>query len=191
MFAQKTDYLARIIERESCRQVVLYYKITLGAGNPEPANIMTHAARGIRKGDVQSFRCPNEYPLIEHIRMHREEKFVVIDEVQFLSPSSAETIRSLVERSVKTVIAAGLDMDYMGVAFDTVAKLCCYADEVVKLKAVCSLCGQDATYSHRTGEGNERLQEGSGECYSPMCRQCFREAEFHRALKEPLEMRES
>lgn len=94
----------------------------------------------------------------------------LIDEVQFFDESIHSTIDYLLEEG-KTVIVAGLDMDYQGHSFVITAALMAIAEDVVKLKAVCAECGSDAWVSFKA-ENGQRLQLGTDE-YTPLCRKCF------------------
>jgi len=186
MFAAKTEYLAAIAARERRRKRVVYYKVNLNGGDPVRAEgekaIRTHSGRDV----VDAYLVSRDYPILRHLatiayrsseglKPDNDFDILILDEVQFLSSINAGWIVDLVERYGKTVYAAGLDMDYTGHSFDTVAKLACHADEGVKLKAVCHKCGIDATYSIRVKESNNRLEEGSQGDYVPACRWCFRE----------------
>lgn len=62
------------------------------------------------------------------------------------------------------VILAGLDMDYQGKPFLSMALSMAVADHVTKLTAV-SQCGCDATHTARLGDG-----EDEGGRWEPMCR---------------------
>lgn len=100
---------------------------------------------------------------------------VGIDEVQFLD-GKPEKIRFEIEELLNsgiTVVAAGLDMDFNGRAFEVVKELFPIADYVDKHHAVCVNCGSDAWISHRKVKTEDRLLLGAESEYEPLCRSCY------------------
>jgi thymidine kinase len=101
-------------------------------------------------------------------------RWAFFDEVQFFTAPNfsgdlVETIRKL-RRSGVDVYCAGLDMDYMGRAFEVTALLMAEAERVEKLKADCGICGSPATHTSRVHiDRPDRFELGSQETYSPMC----------------------
>ena len=67
----------------------------------------------------------------------------------------------------------GLDMDYMGIPFGPMGSILAIADEIVKLKAICSICGNDAMFSKRIIEKKGTILVGAAESYTPVCREHF------------------
>ncbi len=108
-----------------------------------------------------------------------------IDEVQFLQGTSEEIkdgITEILNKGV-TVVTAGLDMDYNGVAFEIVKELMPVADYVNKHHAVCTMCGTDAWVSHRKVKGDARVLIGAQGEYEPLCRSCYNKVKKEEALE--------
>ena len=111
---------------------------------------------------------------------------VGIDEVQFFDQQIINTILELVNKG-KRVIAAGLDMDFRGVPFGPIPTLSALADKVLKLHAICSVCGKDAQFTQRIINGTPAkfhdpiILIGAEECYQARCRNCF-EIDLHLIL---------
>lgn len=100
---------------------------------------------------------------------------VGIDEIQFLEGPSQkilQVIEELLNRG-KTVVVAGLDMDFEAKPFEIVKDLMPKADYVSKHHAVCVKCGSDAWVSHRKSKEKERLVIGAQDEYEPLCRNCY------------------
>ena len=95
-----------------------------------------------------------------------------IDEVQFFDDNIVTLLEDLANIG-KVVIVAGLDMDYMGIPFGPMGSILAIADEIVKLKAVCSVCGNDAMFSKRIIEKKGTILVGAAESYTPVCREHF------------------
>ncbi len=103
-----------------------------------------------------------------------------IDEAQFFEEPLVDVCQKIIARNGTRVIAAGLDTDFRGEPFETVARLLAVADEVVKLTAICVRCGsQYARHSQRLIAGRPapydapRIMVGGDELYEPRCRDCF------------------
>jgi len=101
-------------------------------------------------------------------------RWAFFDEVQFFTAPNfngdlVESIRKL-RRAGIDVFCSGLDMDYLGRAFEVTALLMAEADRVEKLRAECEICGAPATHTARVDVDRQaRFEVGSQETYSPMC----------------------
>lgn len=106
----------------------------------------------------------------------RPEAVIAIDEAQFFDDGIVDVCLALVEQG-KRVIVAGLDLDFRGLPFGPMPQLLACADQVTKLAATCSVCGQPAFFSQRLPDGQpaaffERtVVPGGGALYQPRCRE--------------------
>lgn len=78
-------------------------------------------------------------------------------------------VRALLAQGVD-VTCGGLDLDYLGHAFETTATLMAEAHRVEKFTAECCYCPAPATHTARIDHKGPRFQPGEGDRYSPMCR---------------------
>lgn len=114
-----------------------------------------------------------------------EYDFVALDEIQFFDDGIVDVIEKIIEMGI-SVIGSGLNLDFKGEPFENVSRLAMKADELTLLKAVCVICGRDATRTQRlvmiNGEWRPAskkdstiLVEGSIENvrYEPRCRDCW------------------
>lgn len=94
---------------------------------------------------------------------------IFIDEVQFFD--AKETLWFVEEtlRNGVNVVCAGLDQDSRGVPFETSSRLLALADDVIKIKSYCNVCGQSATKTQRLNSGGGRVNVGGSEQYEPRC----------------------
>jgi len=99
-------------------------------------------------------------------------RVVAIDEVQFVRGRIVEVCAQLRDEG-KRVIAAGLDMDFRRQPFGEIGNLMAIADEVVKLKAVCQDCGENAPFSKRLTKAQEVVKVGGKEDYAAVCEECY------------------
>jgi thymidine kinase len=100
-----------------------------------------------------------------------------IEEVQFFDDAVLPLMEKLADRGV-AVVAAGLDQDFRGEPFSFMSRLLCTADQVVKLHAICKVCGGDASRTQRLIDGRPAAWDdpvilvGASESYEARCRHC-------------------
>lgn len=102
-----------------------------------------------------------------------DAQVVGIEEAQFFSPTIVETIQILVQMD-KRVIVAGLDMDAWGRPFGQMPTLMALAERVDKFTAICTVCGEEATRSHKIVNSSDGLLDvGAADKYEARCRTHF------------------
>ena len=99
-------------------------------------------------------------------------RVVGIDEAQFFSDDLVKVCDKLANRGMRVVVS-GLDQDYLGAPFGPMPELLSIAESILKLKAVCMVCGGQATKSQRLTPDTSQIVVGSGEAYEARCRACF------------------
>ena len=99
-----------------------------------------------------------------------EIQVLAVDECQFFPPDIAETLLSL-PRPLD-IICAGLDLDFRGVPFPSMTALMAVADNVIKLKARCCVCGEPAGMSRRLTADTKTVALGAADTYEARCRAC-------------------
>lgn len=125
---------------------------------------------------VGAVTLPNYYVLFEASKWVElmTADVILIDEGQFFNNSLITNVQHLLNKG-KTVIVAGLDLDYRAEPFGVMAQLMAIADEVIKLHARCERCGSDARHSAKISGGYDRIELGSDDIYTPLCRNCYKE----------------
>ncbi len=173
MFSGKTTELIRHLER------AMYAKKKAGVFKPsldkryDEKNIVTH--NGL---SYPAIVVPNNIDGIVEIYKKSLElnlDVICIDEAQFFPIELVDVIEKLVEED-KIVVVAGLNLDFRGEPFETMKELLARADDIVHLKAVCTVCGMDATRTQRLIDGkpapydSPRILVGGSEVYEARCR---------------------
>jgi len=97
---------------------------------------------------------------------------VALDEVNFFSKEIA-TVAQQLALAGKRVICCGLDLDYLGVPFESTARLLAVADSVDKLAARCTQCGTPARRTYRIADVKSRIYVGGAQDYDARCVDCF------------------
>lgn len=172
MFAGKSTELLRRVNR--ARRA----RIPTVIAKPSPG----HSGEVVRSHDgveAEARLIIDSHGAYDDIIPHVEAtgaRLIAIDEAQFLRPWHVHEIRHLLERGVD-VICAGLDLDYAGIPFGPMPMLMAMADEVLKLSAVCVVCGREATRTQRLDHGKPAgpgpLILSGSEHYEPRCADCW------------------
>jgi len=99
--------------------------------------------------------------------------FIFIDEAQFFD-DLIEYVLKWVDEYKKTVYVFGLDGDFKRQQFGKIIDLIPHCNDIVKLKALCSLCkdGTDALFTHRITHENNQVVIGFDN-YIPLCRKHY------------------
>jgi thymidine kinase len=101
---------------------------------------------------------------------------IVIEEGQFFS-DLYEFVLLCVEKLDKHLIVAGLDGDFRREQFGDICKLVPLADDIIKLKALCSICkdGTPGLFSKRIAASKDIVLVGGSDEYIPVCRKHYKD----------------
>ena len=99
-----------------------------------------------------------------------ENDCFIIDEIQFFNDSLEFCDKW--SRKNKIIICAGLSGTYEMKEFKSVSKLIPFVDNIIHLKSICSVCGNDAAFSKRLSDEKDEIVIGT-DIYQPRCRRCF------------------
>ena len=161
MSSGKTEELIRrLVRARIARQRVVVFKPSIDT-RYAVEEVVTHA--GI------AFPCRPLAEAVDLLSATANVDVVGIDEAQFFDADIVAVVEALAERGHR-VIVAGLDLDSNGVPFGPMPGLLAVADEVVKVTAVCVVCGEPATRTQRIATSNEQILLGSHGSYEARCR---------------------
>jgi thymidine kinase len=169
MFSGKSEELIRRLKRaQIARLRIASFKPEIDL-RYQPDAISSHSAQTIRAvavRDVDRLRAVL-FPALDTVDV------VGIDEAQFFDELLVGLAMELVEAG-KRVVLAGLDTTFAGEPFAPMPALMAIADEVVKLSAVCMVCGAPAIHTQRLGASQQLVIVGASGMYEARCRACFR-----------------
>lgn len=99
---------------------------------------------------------------------------IFIDEAQFFS-DLVDFVELAVETHKKEVIVIGLDGDSNRENFGKIHKLLPLCDDIIKLKALCSVCknGTLGLFSKKIIQSDKLIDVGSSDKYIAVCRECY------------------
>jgi thymidine kinase len=164
MFSGKTEELIRRLRRaEIAKLSISIFKPKIDS-RYDKGHIVSH-----NKIKMMSFMI-NEPK--EIINASKDHDVIGIDETQFFDQSIVEVCKELAANK-KRVIVAGLDTDYRGLPFGPMPHMMCEAEYVDKLRAICIICGNPASYSQRTSDDFDQVVIGELDKYEARCRNCF------------------
>lgn len=163
MFSGKTDKLIRLLEQaEIANQSVVVFK--------PHKDTRTDNTIATRRG--QQFQAINIREPRELFRFVVHQDVIGIDEGHFFDLELVRVVNELTLHMKKRVVVSGLDLDFRGQPFETIASLMALATHIDKRSAVCSPCGGRATRSQRLTKETAREMIGDKE-YEPRCLACF------------------
>ncbi len=166
MFSGKTKSLIRNINSHLANgENVIVFK-------PELDN--RYAQESIVSHDKEETKAVSVAHPKQILDLFHHADVVAIDEVQFFDQSIISVCQAIAEQG-KTLIVAGLDMDYKADPFGSMPELLIMADEIEKLNSVCTFCSGKARYSHRVTKDGGIVVLGEKDKYVPLCRSCYNE----------------
>lgn len=176
MFSGKTEELIRRVKRALyARQAVQAFKPRID-DRYDRTRIVSHGEIAIDAVAVSGSES-----LLG--RVADATQLVAVDEAQFFDRGIVEVANQLAD-SGRRVVLAGLDQDYLGRPFPPMNDLMCIAEEVTKVRAVCTVCGGDASRSQRIVPDGGTVLVGASDKYEARCRGCFRARDVHPATEE-------
>lgn len=162
MFSGKTEELIRRVKRSQiAKQRVQIFKPAIDI-RYDKEGVVTHSSQAIKAEPVE-----NAVDIL--IRLKDSTRVVAIDEVQFFDDNIITVVTKLAARGYR-VICAGLDLDYRALPFGPMPTLLALADEVMKIHAICTVCGAPATRTYRLSKAKEQFLLGETDAYEARCR---------------------
>ncbi len=175
MFSGKTEELIRRVRRaEIARMRVQIFKPSIDTRYDEDA-VVSHSSIKIPSQKIES---SDEILSI----LNDFTRVVAIDEIQFFDEGIVSVVSKLSRRGLR-VICAGLDLDYRGVPFGPMPTLLALADEVLKIHAICTVCGKPASKTYRKPQaGRDKVLLGETDLYEARCTGHWEFDEFNSPL---------
>ncbi len=169
MFSSKTTkLLMQSDKRYYQKQKVIAFKSQLDDRYSTKGEIVSH-----NLGKIPAFLVATGNEIIENIANCDEDiDCVLIDEL-FLIKGSAMACLELYKKGYDVIIAS-IDLNYAGEPFEEVEKIMPYCTRIVKCKAVCPICGDDARYTHRKTDDKSEILVGADDIYEPRCQLHFK-----------------
>jgi thymidine kinase len=142
MFSGKTDEVLRLLRRADIagRRIVLVRPVI--DDRTPPSSVES------RSGAAYAARPVSGSAAIPAIVSAERAGVVAIDEAQFFDADLPAMCEVLADEG-RSVLISGLDRDFLGRPFGPMPMLLALADQVTKLTAICTVCGDEATRTQR------------------------------------------
>jgi thymidine kinase len=151
IFSGKTEEIFRLVKRAELEgKKVLVFKCCIDSKDPRYF-LVSHGGRSLPCVPLPSWISTET--IEEHVPgIWGRADVYVFDEAHLFGEGIVEICEELVGQG-KKVLVAGRDLDPNGRPFGPMSTLMSLADEVKKLAAVCTVCGDPATRTQRIKEG--------------------------------------
>jgi thymidine kinase len=170
MFAGKSEELIRRIKRlEYAKKKTLVFKPSIDI-RYSTNEVVSHSNL-----KAKSIAIKESKEILDYV--DSSTFAIAVDEVQFLDKDIIYIAQKLALKGIR-VILGGLDTDFRGEPFPITASLMTIAEDVLKLTAICVVCGAPATKTQRIINGKPAhyadpiIKVGASEAYEPRCRHC-------------------
>ena len=170
MFAGKSEELIRRIKRlEYAKKKILVFKPAMDVRYSSD-EVVSHSNLKAKSIAIKESKDILDY-------LDSSTFAIAVDEVQFLDKGIIDLSQKLALKGIR-VILGGLDTDFRGEPFPITASLMTIAEDVLKLTAICVVCGAPATKTQRIINGKPAhysdpiIKVGAAEAYEPRCRHC-------------------
>lgn len=169
MFCGKTEELLRRVRRAAVGRLKFIAVKPANDKRYAADSICTHSGGSIPAAIVS--RDDSGLHALLELGMAPEIRVVAIDELQFF-PADIITVCQRLRFAGRRVIWSGLDMDSYGKPFGPVPHMLAIG-HVLKLTAVCHVCGSDATHTFRKTAETEQVSVGGLDEYEARCFRCW------------------
>lgn len=165
MYSGKTEELIKRVRRAQFAKLkTQVFKPALDDRYHEQ-NVSSHDQTQIQAIPLQSIHDVWKF-------LDSDTQVVGFDEGQFLSSDFVQIVKDIAARGIRVIIA-GLDMDWKGQPFEPIPTLMAIAEEVTKPRAICTQCGNLASYTQKLRGSTSQIEIGSQNNYEARCRQHF------------------
>ena len=147
MFAGKSEELLRRVRRAQLAGLAVEVVNHALDERHGAGQVASHSGLSVPSRSV-----PDVPSLVELVDGQQLD-LLAIDEAQFFGADLVPVVGDLVLRGT-TVVVAGLCVTFDGRPFEPLPSLMALAEDVTKLTAVCTVCGEDAAFHQRVRAGD-------------------------------------
>ena len=169
MFSSKTTKLLSRVDRSKYqKKKALSFKPNVDDRYSIDNQIVTHNDK-----HMQSCGVNTGNDILEIIAANQPVDIIAVDEL-FMIPGGGAACIELFKRGYDVYVAS-IELDYLGNPFEEVKEIMPYCTQIVKCKAVCSVCQEDARYTSKKDDNDfennseNTLLVGGGETYEARC----------------------
>jgi thymidine kinase len=178
MFSGKSTKLIQQIERyKFAKKNIICFKPTLDNRYTSEGYIVTHSDIHVPCFLVNSDK--DIIRLYDEVASSDKIDAVAVDEAFMIEGISDVCLDLLYNKKIDVLISS-IDMSASLKSFDEISRLMSHATHIKKCKAVCTVCGDDASYTTRkqTVDSKKEIQVGGSDMYEARCLKHHTEIEF-------------
>lgn len=165
MFSGKTTELVRIYNKYTGCNIPCTVINHSNDKRYDSSKMSTHS-----KIMIDSVNCKNLISAIKPILTNIQ--VFIINEGQFFEDLYEAMI--LLLKNEKTIYVCGLDGDFKRNKFGKILDIIPLADDIIKLKGICSICRKnESIFTHRTVKNDNQVLIGEKDMYMSLCRKCY------------------
>ncbi len=163
MFGSKTTRMLALIDRyKYMKKSVVAFKPRMDS-RYSTSKIVTHNGGGCDAFNVSS----GKEMLMILATIDTNVDIVAVDEAFMIDGVSDALID--IYRLGKTVLVSSIDLSSSCRPFPEMVKMFPWATSIQKCPAVCTVCNNDAYYTHKKTQSDEEISVGGAEMYEPRC----------------------
>jgi thymidine kinase len=166
MFSGKSTKLLEQVERyKYAKKEVICFKPSMDKRYTKEGMIVTHSGM-----QIPCVLVSKGQDILEYFKEKILPDVLAIDEAFMIDDIANVCLHFLYNKRIDIIIST-LDMSSSLSTFDEVITLLGHATHVKKCKAVCTICGEDASYTMRKEEFNNTslIHIGGNEIYEARC----------------------
>ena len=170
MFSGKSTKLLEQVDRyQIAKKNVFCAKPAMDTRYSEEGYIVTH-----NDAHLKCYMVANGQQLLEYFEKENKLKkvdVIAVDEA-FMIDEIDEILLNLFYTYRVDVLVSSIDMSASKIPFASISNLLSHATLVKKCKAVCTICGDDASYTLRKFDlekKGEQIRVGGSDLYEPRC----------------------
>jgi len=170
MFSSKTTKLLERIDRSK------YQKKKAASFKPQIDDRYSVSNQIVTHNDdhIQSCSVNSGQHILEIVAGNQPVDIIAIDEL-FMIPGGGKACIELFKKGYDVYVSS-IELNFLGEPFNEVSEIMPYCTQIIKCKAVCSICQEDARYTARKIQNSlsntsddSQIQVGGSELYEPRC----------------------
>ena len=170
MFSGKTTELLRNVKRyQSIGKTTMVINYSLDTRYGENS-VVSHDSL-----DVPAYMVSDLSDIFQNKNLHEkysQSQYLFINEGQFFSGLKKFCVDAANIHN-KIIFVCGLDENFQQKQFGEMIDLIPVSETVVKLHALCKVCGMDACFTRRIVQNEETVLIGNGNMYEAVCRKHY------------------
>lgn len=169
MFSSKTTKLLAKVDRSKYqKKKSVSFKPSIDDRYTVDNQIVTH-----NDVHINCYTVKAGAEILEIVAANHPVDIVAIDEL-FMIPGGGKACIELFRKGYDVYVSS-IELDYMGQPFAEVMEIMPYCTQIIKCKAVCAICQNDARYTYKkstylsSDDDQEIIEVGGEEIYEPRC----------------------